>query len=193
MLKTSGSTESTIRLGKGGVEVGGDGVGGSSGDFDRKYSSDAPKSICPPAPRTSMLRTSSSTDSSTSLTQIVIDYDGVDDGGGCSGNFNRKTSTSTDISASAAQIGVDYNGVDDGATSSILKTSSSTDSSTSAAQIVVEFDEISASGGAGGKSVKKSSKSGKIGKKSKKSQRFEKFAKVIGSEEHLLKHRSSVN
>ena len=45
MLKTSGSTESTTRPGKGGVGVGGDGGdngghddGGSrSGDFDRKF------------------------------------------------------------------------------------------------------------------------------------------------------------
>ena len=40
------------------------------------------------APLTSMLRTSSSTDSSTSMTQIVVEYDGVDDGGGRSGDFD---------------------------------------------------------------------------------------------------------
>ena len=34
------------------------------------------------APLTSMLRTSSSMDSSTSAAQIVVEYDGVDDGGG---------------------------------------------------------------------------------------------------------------
>ena len=34
------------------------------------------------APLTSMLRTSSSTDSSTSATQIAVEYDGVDGGGG---------------------------------------------------------------------------------------------------------------
>ena len=34
------------------------------------------------APLTSMLRTSSSTDSSTSVTQIAVEYDGVGDGGG---------------------------------------------------------------------------------------------------------------
>ena len=42
------------------------------------------------APLTSMLRTSSSTDSSISATQIVVDYDGVDGGGGRSGDFDRK-------------------------------------------------------------------------------------------------------
>ena len=136
--------------------------------------SDAPKSLCPLTPLTSMLRTSISTNSSTNLTQIVVEYDGVDDGGGRSGDFDRKTSTSTDSSASAAQIGVDYNGVDDGATSLIFKTSSSTDASTSAAQIVVEFDKVDASSVADGKSVKKSSKCRKIVKKSKKLQKLKK-------------------
>ena len=42
MLKTSGSTESTTRPGKGGVGVGGDDGddgGGCSGDSDRKFAS----------------------------------------------------------------------------------------------------------------------------------------------------------
>ena len=42
MLKTSGSTESTTRPGKGRVGVGGDGTddgGGRSGDSDRKFAS----------------------------------------------------------------------------------------------------------------------------------------------------------
>ena len=59
MLKTSGSTKSTSRLGKGGVGVGGDGN----------------KTLI------SRLRTSSSTDSSTSATWNVFDYDEVDDVG----------------------------------------------------------------------------------------------------------------
>ena len=62
MLKTSGSTESITRPGKGRVEVGGDGGdngghvdGGSrNGDSD-KNSSDAPKLMCPPAPLISRL------------------------------------------------------------------------------------------------------------------------------------------
>ena len=45
--------------------------------------------MCPPLPLTSMLRTSSLTDSSAGATQIVVEYDGVDDGGGCSGDSNR--------------------------------------------------------------------------------------------------------
>ena len=104
---------------------------------------------------TSMLKTSSSTDSSISAAQMGVDYDGVDDG---TTSLILKTSSSSDSSTSAAQIGVDYNGVDDGATSSILKTSSSTDSSTSATQIVVEFDEVCAGSSDGDKPVKKSSK-----------------------------------
>ena len=60
-------------------------------------------------------------------------------------------------------------------------------------QIVVEYDGVDGGGGGGGKSVEKSSKSRRIVKKSKKRQSSEKFAKAIGSEERLLKHRSSVN
>ena len=94
MLTTSGSTESTTRPGKGRVGVGGDGSddgghidgggGGKSVETSSKVeelSSDAPKSRCPPVPRTSMLRTSSSTDSSTSATQNAVKYDEVDGGG----------------------------------------------------------------------------------------------------------------
>ena len=64
--------------------------GGSSGDSKKKYSSNAPKSICFPVPRTLMLKTSSSTDSSTSATQIVVEYNKVEDGGGCNSDFDRK-------------------------------------------------------------------------------------------------------
>ena len=63
MLKTSESTESTTRHGKGGFGVGGD------CDDDNGHDNDAPSS-------------SSSTDSSTNTTQIAVEYDGVDDGGG---------------------------------------------------------------------------------------------------------------
>ena len=63
MLKTSGSTESTTRPGKGGVGVGGD--GGDDGGHDNGATS-----------------SSLSTDSSPSTTQIAVEYDGVDGGGG---------------------------------------------------------------------------------------------------------------
>ena len=70
----------------------------------------------------------------------------------------------------------------------MLKTSSSTDSLTSAAQIVVEFDGVDAGGGDVGKSFKKLKNRQKVRKTSK----AWKVAKVIGSEERLPKHRSSV-
>ena len=71
MLKTSGSTESTIRSGKGKVEVGGDGNG------------DGGKTL------TSRLRTSSSTDSSTSAAQIVVEFDRVDASGDAVGKKSK--------------------------------------------------------------------------------------------------------
>ena len=67
MLKTSGSTESTTRPEKGGVGVGGD------GDDDGGHNNGA---------TSLMLRTSTSTDLSTSATQITVEYDGVDGGDG---------------------------------------------------------------------------------------------------------------
>ena len=161
MLKTSGSTESTTRPGKGRV-----GVGGNGND---KINDDA---------TSSMLRTSSSTDSSTSMTQIVVEYDGVDNGGGRSGDFDRKF-----------HLKLQYNSRAIHPLTSMLRTSSSTDSSTSATQSAVKYDEVDG----GGKLVEKSSKSRKIVKKPKKPQRSEKIAKAIGSEERLPKHRSSVN
>ena len=99
ILKTSGSTESITRTGKGRVGVGGndsdncsdDGghVNGGSrnGDFDRN-SSNAPKLLCPPTSCTSRLRTSALTDSSINTTRIVVDFDGVDDCGSHSGDFD---------------------------------------------------------------------------------------------------------
>ena len=59
--------------------------------------------------------------------------------------------------------------------------SSSTDSSASAAQIVVEFDGVDAGGGGGGKLVEALLKVEK-----------NLIAKVIGLEERLPRHRSSV-
>ena len=75
MLKTSGSTEFTTRPGKGEVGVGAD--GGET--------------------LTSRLRTSSSTDSSTSAAQIVVEFDGVDAGGGAVGKSVKKSSKSRRI------------------------------------------------------------------------------------------------
>ena len=67
MLKTLESTKSKTRPGKGGVGIGGD--GGDDDGHDNGATS-------------SMLRTSLSTDSSTSATQIAVEYDGADGGGG---------------------------------------------------------------------------------------------------------------
>ena len=72
MLKTSGSTGSTTRPGKGGVGVGGD--GGET--------------------FTSRLKTSSSIDSSTSAAQSVVEFDGVDAGGGAVSKLAKKSSKS---------------------------------------------------------------------------------------------------
>ena len=93
MLKTSRSTESKTKPGKGEVGVDNDGSGDGSdngghndgvsrsGDSNRNLL-DVPKSMCLFAPLTSMLKTSSSTDSSISTTQITVEYDEVDSGGG---------------------------------------------------------------------------------------------------------------
>ena len=68
------------------------------------------------------------------------------------------------------------------------------DPSTSAAKVMVKYEEVEGGrSGAVGKSVKKLSKNRRIVKKSKKPQRSEKVTKIIGSEERLPKHRSSVN
>ena len=76
MLKTSGSTESTTRPGKGGVRVGGN--GGETLTLR-------------------LLRTSSSTDSSTSTAQIVVEFDAVDAGGGAVGKLVKNSSRSQRI------------------------------------------------------------------------------------------------
>ena len=72
-------------------------------------------------PLTSMLRTSSLTDSSTSMTQIVFEYNGVDDGGGCSGDSDKNLSDAPKSIYPLAPL------------ISRLRMSASTDSSTSAA------------------------------------------------------------
>ena len=87
MLKISRSTESTTRPEKGGVGVGGDGDDGGGDDGGDDSGNDGVI--------TSMLRMSSSTDSSTSATQIVVDYDGVD--GGVVGKSVKKSSKSRRI------------------------------------------------------------------------------------------------
>ena len=97
MLKTSGSTKSTTRLGKGRVRVCGNGIddgghvdGGSRNGDSHRNSSNAPKLMCPPAPLISRLRTSASSDSTANAAQIMVGFDGVNGNGGCSGNFDRK-------------------------------------------------------------------------------------------------------
>ena len=77
MLKTSGSTESTTRPGKGGVGVGGD--GGDDGGHEIA------------APLTSRLWTSASTDASTSMARVMVKYDEVD-GGSAGGKSVKKSS-----------------------------------------------------------------------------------------------------
>ena len=83
MLKTSGSIESITRSKKGKVGIGGNGGnnnslnnGGCNGDSDRNLL-DAPKSMYSPVLLTLILRTSSSTDSSISATQITVKYNEV--------------------------------------------------------------------------------------------------------------------
>ena len=107
MLKTSGSTESITKPGKGRVGVGGnssdDGSdnssdngsddgghvdGGSHNGDSNKNSSDVPKLMYLPTPCTSRLRTSASTNSSINAIKIVVDFDGVDNYGGRSGDFD---------------------------------------------------------------------------------------------------------
>ena len=93
MLKTLSTESAEPRKGIAGVGGGGksraeplgkhdvDGVddgGGRSGDFDRKFH---PRLQYIAAPFTSMLKTSSSTNPSTSETQIAVEYDEVDGGG----------------------------------------------------------------------------------------------------------------
>ena len=77
MLKTSGSTESTTRPGKGGVGVGGDGGddgGGCSGDSDRKFH---PRLQLDSRATHLDAQRSSSTDSSSSAVQVVVKHDGL--------------------------------------------------------------------------------------------------------------------
>ena len=74
----------------------------------------------------------------------------------------------------------------------VLRTSSLIDSSARASQIVVEFDRVDAGGGGGGKLVKSCQKVKKLSK-SPKNLKGQNVAKVIGSKEHLPRHRSSVN
>ena len=130
-------------------------------------------------PFASMLRTSSSTDSSTSATQIVVEYDGVDDGSGRSGDSDRKFVVSSHIvltfrcSSDFYRRSIQEFSKIASPLTSMLWTSSSTDSSTRAAPIVVEHDGVDDGGGGVGKS------SSKV----EKPQRPEKSAKSIGSEE----------
>ena len=103
MLKTSCTKSAepkkgVIRVGGGGrnkaepvgkYEFDGNDGGSCNDDFNKKCSLDAPKLMCPPAPLTSMLKTSSSINSSTSTTQSVVEYDGIDDDGSHSGDLDK--------------------------------------------------------------------------------------------------------
>ena len=64
-----------------------DNSGGYSSDFDKKFFKNF-NTIA--VPLISILRISSSANSSTSSTQIMFEYDGVDDGDGSNSNSNRK-------------------------------------------------------------------------------------------------------
>ena len=60
-----------------------------------RYSSDAPKLICSSAPLTSILKTSASTDASTSAAKVMVKYDEVDGGrSGAIGKSVKKLSKS---------------------------------------------------------------------------------------------------
>ena len=130
-------------------------------------------------PLISMLRTSSSSDSLISVTQIAIKHDEID-AGSKTVKMSSKVKESSSDTPKSMRLLVPR--------SSMLRTSSSTESSTSAIQSAVKYDEVDD----GGKLVKKSSKSQKIIKKFKKPQSSEKFAKAIGLEKRLPKHQSSV-
>ena len=89
-MKTFESTESIIRPKKGGVGIsddgdgndnddGGDDGGGCISDFDMKFHL---RFYTIAAPLTSIIKTSLSTDSSTSATKIAVKHDEVDGGGG---------------------------------------------------------------------------------------------------------------
>lgn len=118
--------------------------------------------IYPPGLVTSIFRTNVLTDSSTSLIQIVIEYDKIDNSDSCSDDFDKKISISTDSSARAAEIEFDYDGVNNDTTSSIFETSLLRDLSTSGTWIMIKFNEVDASGGTNSKLVKKLLKSQKI-------------------------------
>lgn len=117
-----------------------------------------------------MPRISTSTDLSTGATQIVFEYNGVDDESGRNSNFNRKFYPRLQYNSRAIHFDA--------------KDSLFIDLSTSATQSAVKYNKIDE----GDKLVKKLSKSWKIVKKFKKPQKSEKSAKTIGSEECLLKH-----
>ena len=92
MLKTSGSTESTIQPGKGGVGVGGD--GGNEKGHDDEHSPQCSRQVYQRAHQLSRPR-------------LWLSMIGLIDSGGRSGDFHRKTSSSSDSSNSVAQIVVE--------------------------------------------------------------------------------------
>ena len=140
MLKTSKSIEFTTRPGKGGVGFGADGSddGGDDGIT------------------TSMVRMSLSIESSAGAVQIGVGYNKIDDGSGCSNDFDKNSSDVPKSMCPPTPL------------ISRLRTSASTDSSTSVAQVMVKYNEVDGGkSGADSKSIKKLSKIQKIVKKSK--------------------------
>lgn len=111
-MKTLESIKSKTRLEKGRVGVSGDGSNNCSHNADGycsddsnekfiyvrssyimltfRYLLDIPKLICFSMPSTLIFKTSSSTNSSTSATQIVIKYDKLNDDGSYDSDFNKK-------------------------------------------------------------------------------------------------------
>ena len=53
----------------------------------------------------------------------MFDYDGVDDSGGYSSDFDKKMSILTDSSISTVQVVIEFNGVDDSSSKSVEKLS----------------------------------------------------------------------
>ena len=92
MLKTSGSTDSTTRPGKGKVGVGSDGVDEEGHDDEH-----SPQCLKRVHQRTHQL----------SWPRLWLSVIELIDSDGCSGDFDRKTSSSTDSSNGVAQIVVE--------------------------------------------------------------------------------------
>lgn len=67
-----------------------DNNGGYNGDSNKKYLLDTPKLMYLSVLFTSILKTNSLTDLSTSVTQIMFEYNRIDNSGSCNGDFDRR-------------------------------------------------------------------------------------------------------